>query len=89
MSKKLLPPRDMAWFDPQTGRPTDIFFDWAKSIDARVFREPVPITAPTKGQFMVYSEDVGSWTLQPVVAPADNEVLIYDTSTDTWIAGTN
>lgn len=88
--KKPLPPRDLAWFDPATGRPTDIFFDWAQSIDARVLREPVSIAStPANGQFLVYSTDDGAWSLQPSVAQADTEVLIWDNANGVWVAGAN
>ncbi len=59
--KKQIPPRDLAWFDPQTGRPTDIFFDWAKSIDERVFREPVSNTAPANTEAMIFDSTSGTW----------------------------
>ena len=60
--KKPLPPRDMAWFDTVTGRPTDIFFDWAKSIDERVFREPVSLTdTPANGETPLYNATTGVW----------------------------
>ena len=61
MSKKLLPPRDMAWFDPATGRPTDIFFDWAKSIDERVLKQPVAMTDPSDTEVLTYNATDGVW----------------------------
>ena len=87
--KKPLPPRDMAWFDTVTGRPTDIFFDWAKSIDERVLRQPISIGDPANGQFLVYSTSSGNWSLQPTVAQANNQVLIWDNTSGVWKAGAN
>ncbi|MBR2118499.1 MAG: hypothetical protein IJ935_07475 [Afipia sp.] len=60
--KKPLPPRDAAWFDVKTGRPTEIFFDWAKDIDGRVLRDPVAVASPTNGQVMIFNSSTGLWT---------------------------
>jgi hypothetical protein len=60
-TKKQLPPRDIAWIDLKTGRPTEIFFDWAKSIDERVFLDPVSKTAPADTEAMVYNSTSGVW----------------------------
>lgn len=59
--KQPLPPRDMAWFDPATGRPTDIFFKWAKSIDERVLKQPVSITDPADTEVLTYNGTDGLW----------------------------
>ena len=32
-----LPPPALGWFDPRTGRPTDVFRDWVVAVD-RIFR---------------------------------------------------
>lgn len=62
MSKKALPPGDTPWFDPATGRPTDIFYEWAKSIDARVLREPVSTTdTPSNGDVLTYDGTDKVW----------------------------
>ena len=88
--KEQLPPRDLVWFDPATGRPTDKFFDWAKSIDERVFRDPVVITSPpANGQFLVFDTSSNQWTLQPATPPANGEVLIYNSGSGTWVPGAN
>lgn len=59
--KKQLPPRDLAWFDPATGRPTDIFFEWAKSVDERVLKQPVSITAPNDTEVLTYNGTDDVW----------------------------
>lgn len=87
--KKPLPPRDVPWFDPATGRPTEIFFDYIKNLEGRSLGQPVSIAAPVKGQFLVYSEDAAAWTLQPAVAPSNGQVLIWDDINDVWVAGAN
>ena len=86
--RKQIPPRDLVWIDAQ-GRPTEIFFEYIKNLESRSLGQSVVIGQPVKGQFVVYSEAIGAWTLQPATAPADGEVLIYDDATDTWIPGTN
>lgn len=60
--KQPLLPDDQPWFDPKTGRPTELFAKYMRSIDARILREPVSTTAPTNGQVMVYSTTTGLWT---------------------------
>jgi hypothetical protein len=60
--KKPLPPTDLAWFDPGTGRPTEIFADYMRSIDARVLREPVSLTdEPSNGEVLTYDATDGVW----------------------------
>jgi hypothetical protein len=61
VTKKVLPPRDMAWFDPLTGRPTDIFYEYMASIDQRVFKQPVSVTTPADTEVMIYSSTTGTW----------------------------
>lgn len=62
MSKKSLPPRDVAWFKPDTGLPTDIFAEYMKSIDERVLREPVSVTdAPANGEKLTYNGTTKLW----------------------------
>jgi hypothetical protein len=61
MTKKVLPPRDMAWFDPATGRPTDIFYEYVASIDARVLKQPVSIAAPADTDVLTYDGTNGYW----------------------------
>ena len=59
--KKPLPPRDVPWFDTITGRPTDIFFDWAKSIDQRVLRQPVNLTDPAEDDVLTFNATTNEW----------------------------
>jgi len=60
--KKPLPPRDLAWFDPATGWPTEIFAEYMLSIDARVMREPVNLTAaPVNGDVLTYNGTTNVW----------------------------
>lgn len=61
MTKKVLPPRDMAWFDPATGRPTDIFYEYVASIDARVLKQPVSIATPADTNVLTYDGTNGYW----------------------------
>lgn len=62
MTKKVLPPRDLPWFDTQTGRPTDIFAEYMKSIDARILREPISLTdTPANGETPLYNSTTGVW----------------------------
>ena len=62
MTKKVLPPRDMAWFDPATGRPTDIFFEYIASLDVRVLKQPVSTTdTPANGETPLYNAASGLW----------------------------
>lgn len=60
--RKQLPPRDMAWFDPSTGRPTDLFFEYMKNADGRMLGQPVSITdIPTNGETPLYNATTGVW----------------------------
>lgn len=60
--KRPLPPRDIAWFDVRTGVPTEIFYEYMRSIDARVLREPVSVTdAPANGDVLTYDATEGVW----------------------------
>lgn len=62
MTKKVLPPRDMAWFDPKTGQPTDVYAEYMKSIDARILREPISLTdTPANGEKPTYNATLGVW----------------------------
>lgn len=59
--KQQLPPRDVQWFDPETGRPTEFFFDWAQSIDARTLKQPVSVADPANGDVLTYNSTTGLW----------------------------
>lgn len=60
--RKQLPPRDMPWFDPQTGRPTEIFFEFIKNLESRSLGQPVSITdTPANGETPLYNTTTGLW----------------------------
>jgi len=60
--RKQLPPRDLAWFDTQTGRPTEIFYDYMKNLESRSLGQAVSITdAPANGETPLYNATTGLW----------------------------
>lgn len=60
--RKQLPPRDLPWFDPATGRPTDIFYDYLKNLESRSLANPVSITdTPANGDAPVFNSTTGQW----------------------------
>ena len=60
--RKQLPPRDMAWFDPKTGKPTEIFFDYLKNLESRSLGQQVSVTdAPANGETPLYNATTGVW----------------------------
>jgi hypothetical protein len=59
--KKQLPPRDVPWFDPATGRPTEIFFDYIKNLEGRSLGQPVSNAAPANGDVPTFNSTTGLW----------------------------
>ena len=60
--RKQLPPRDLAWFDPASGRPTDIFYEYIKNLEGRSLGQPVSITdTPSNGEVPTYNSSTGLW----------------------------
>ena len=60
--RKQLPPRDMAWFDPRNGYPTDIFYEYVKNLESRSLGQPVSITdTPANGETPLYNTATGLW----------------------------
>jgi len=60
--KKFLPPREMAWLDPATGRPTDIFWDYIRNVESRSLGQAVSITdTPSNGETPLYNATSGLW----------------------------
>lgn len=60
--RKPLPPRDLAWFDPSTGRPTDIFYEYVKNLEGRSLGQPVSIAdTPANGETPLYNATSGLW----------------------------
>lgn len=52
----------MAWFDPITGRPTDIFYEYMKNLESRSLGQPVSVTdIPANGETPLYNATTGVW----------------------------
>lgn len=59
--RKQLPPRDVQWFDPATGRPTEIFFDYIKNLEGRSLGKPVSIADPANADVLTFNSTTGLW----------------------------
>lgn len=57
--RKQLPPNDIVWVTPQSGRPTEILYEYIKNLEGRSLGVPVSLTAPTSGQVYVYNSTTG------------------------------
>jgi len=59
--RKQLQPRDLQWIDAQ-GKPTEIFFDYMKSLESRSLGQPVSVTdTPANGETPLYNTTTGLW----------------------------
>jgi hypothetical protein len=52
-----IPPPDVAIVDPETGRVTQVWYDYLKGRDG--FKFDVTTTAPTNGQVLVFNATTG------------------------------
>ncbi len=68
MATRPLPPPDVQYIDPATGRPTQIFFDYLRDRDQLK---------------MADLRNVSS------IVPSNGYVLVYSSSSSTWIPGSN
>jgi hypothetical protein len=60
--RKQLPPRDVPWFDPSTGYPTDKFYEYIKNLEGRSLGQSVSITdTPANGETPLYNATTGLW----------------------------
>ena len=83
-----LPGNDVPVVDPKTGMMTQTwyeYFSYVSSLNLPAFAKG----APVNGQILAYSSVTGKFSLQPVVAQANNQVLIWNSGSGTWVAGAN
>jgi hypothetical protein len=60
--RQQVPPRDVAWFDPATGQPTDLFFQYIKNLESRSLGQAVSITdTPANGETPLYNTTTQLW----------------------------
>lgn len=85
---KPLPGLDVPVVDKTSGLMTQTwyeYFAYVASLNLPAFAKGTPVN----GQILAYSSVTGNFTLQPVVAQTNGQVLIWNSGSGTWVAGAN
>ena len=91
MARIRIPPSDVPAVDPKTGLWTSDWYDTIKSLERLGLLDLFDTTSstPAAGQIMAYDPTSGKFILQPIAAPSNGQVLIWNSTTKLWTPGAN